>query len=408
MAEGVVQYEPVTDRPRRRVRRRRLQFSSPGLMFCALMVFMGLAAVNSQANLLFGVFGLMIGVLIVSFSIGRLVLYRLRVVRNVPDHGIVGQRMTLTYEITNEKRFWPSLSVTLAEVDAADAFVRTPVAYLLHAAPGNTAIVPTELIPKRRGLHVFDRFDLSTSFPFGFVRRTAARRQRETLLVYPAVGQVDPKLLLRFRAAEKSGAQLRPKRGGTDEFFGVKEYRRGENPRWIYWKRSARTGTLVSKEMTLVSPPRVLLVMDTCIAAEKPTVEERARVEQAIAMAGSLATHALEAGLMVGLCAWSDGWISIAPNRGKRHGRELLTALARLTRNRTHEAQRVLDHAGELLKSGTTPVLLTPREVDVGLGAQSRGGLVVLTPATPQGRAGFTFDPHVSFLDAWPLEEDEA
>jgi len=52
----------------------------------------------------------------------------------------------------------------------------------------------------------------------------------------------------------------------------------------------------------------------------------------------------------------------------------------------------VLDRSGELLKSGTTPVLLTPREVEVGLGGQARGGFVIFSPATPQGRAGFTFD----------------
>ena len=39
-----------------------------------MMMFMGLAAMNSQANLLFGVFGLMIGILLVSGVISRIVL----------------------------------------------------------------------------------------------------------------------------------------------------------------------------------------------------------------------------------------------------------------------------------------------------------------------------------------------
>ncbi len=376
--------------------------SFTGWLFFGLTLFMGTAAVNSQANLLFGVFGLMIGVLLVSLSIGRLVLLRLHVVRALPEHGIVGRRVTLTYSITNQKRYWPSLSVTLTEVDAAGAFTRAPVAYLLHAAPRMTAIVPTELIPKRRGLHVLDRYEVATGFPFGFFRRAAFRNQRETFLVYPAVGQVDPKLLLRLKAAEKSGAMLRPRRGGSDEFYGVKEYRQGENPRWIHWKRSARTGVLVTKEMTLVSPPRILIIVDTYLSDRIPDPKELARIELTIAMAGSLASHALEAGLMVGLCAWSDGWINITPNRGKRQSRELMTALATLGRNHTHDSQRLMDHSGELLKSGTTPVLLTPREIEVGLAGQARGGLVVFSPATPQGRAGFKFDPDIDFAEASP------
>ena len=47
-------------------RRPNVDFSLTGLIYCGLMLFMGLAAINSQANLLFGVFGLMIGILLVS------------------------------------------------------------------------------------------------------------------------------------------------------------------------------------------------------------------------------------------------------------------------------------------------------------------------------------------------------
>ena len=59
-------YEPkgAGSPARTRVRRRPgLDFSVTGLVFIAMMLFMGLAGINSQANLLFGVFGLMIGIL---------------------------------------------------------------------------------------------------------------------------------------------------------------------------------------------------------------------------------------------------------------------------------------------------------------------------------------------------------
>lgn len=374
------------------------EFSLNGWMFVALILFMIMAAVNSQANLLFGVAGLMIGVMLVSISISRMVLLKLRVVRSMPDHAVVGQRLTVTYEIINDKRFWPSLSVTVSEVDGADAFTRKPVAYMMHAAPKTTAIVPTELIPKRRGLYIFNRYEASTGFPFGFVKRTLRRSQSDSILVHPAIAQVDPKLLLRFTAAEKSGAMLRPRRGGTDEFYGVKEYRRGENPRWIHWKRSARTGVLVTKEMTVVAPPRIVLFVDT--HQKEMTREESARIERTIAMAGSLASHALEAGLMVGLLAWSDEWISLAPSRGKRHGRDLMAALAKLPMNRTHDSHRLLEHGGELLTSGTTAVLFTPQEVQEGRPEQTRASMVILSPGTPLGRDAFKFDPAIDFSEA--------
>ena len=261
--------KPVPDPGTTPVRRRpSLDFSLTGLVYCSMMLFMGLAAMNSQANLLFGVFGLMIGILLVSGVISRFVLRHLELNRLLPEHGVVGQTLTTTYEFTNRKRFWPSLSVTVAELDGAEAFMKQPHGYLLHAAPRMTARVPVELIPKRRGLHRFDRHQISTSFPFGFIKRALERRREDHLLIFPALASVDPRLLALMQSAESSGPMMRPRRGGVDEFYGLKEFRTGENPRYIYWKRSARTGTLVSKEMTHVSPPRMLLLVDTYIEGQ--------------------------------------------------------------------------------------------------------------------------------------------
>src|SRR5215212_4226205 len=181
--------------PNQPKRKPSLDFSVTGLIYTCMMLFMGLAAINSQANLLFGVFGLMIGVLIIAGFISRIVLRRLEVRRLFPDYVVVGEAASMQYEFQNKKRYWPSLSVTVSELSASDAFTRQPQAYLLHAAAGMTAHVPMLFIPKRRGLHVLEKFQLSTSFPFGFIKRALDRKHRETVLVYPPLAEVDGKLL---------------------------------------------------------------------------------------------------------------------------------------------------------------------------------------------------------------------
>jgi uncharacterized protein (DUF58 family) len=383
-------------------RRRSLDLGVNTIVYCAMMLFMGLAAVNTQANLLFGVFGLMIGVLLVAWVVSRAVLRRLNVVRVLPEHAVVGQRTPLQYEFSNRKRFWPSLSVTLSELDASEAFTRQPVAYMLHAAPRMTATVSTDVIPKRRGLHVFDQYQLSTSFPFGFIKRAADRRQHETLLIFPALAEVDSKLLTMCQSADRSGATMRPRRGGDDEFYGVKEFRAGENPRKIYWRRSARTGVLVSKEMTQVSPPRLLLLVDTHLRDR--SVAEHVNVEKTIAMAASVASHALGIGLMVGLYAWGGfDWLGIHPNRGKRHRRDVLAQIAQLQLNTTRDTQALLDASREFLQGGATPILLTPRDIQAGLSDQARSSLLVVSAVS--GQRWFTFDPNVDFARCMPWEQ---
>ncbi len=426
---------PVRKRPS-------LDFSVTGLVYCTMMMFMGVAAINSQANLLFGVFGLMIGILLISYFISRLVLKRLRVERILPDFGVVGTPMSTTYVFSNGKRVWASLSVSLSELDGVEAFVRQPAAYLLHAAPDTRVTITVELMPKRRGLHHLGRYQIGTSFPFGFIKRAVVRHQEDRLLVYPALAQVDPKVLRLFRSAESTGAVMKPRPGGQDEFFGVKEYRQGENPRLIYWRRSARTGTLVLKDMTRVSPPRLLVMVDTRL--RDSSVEAYVDVERAIATAASLANHALEAGLLVGLIAYqgeqggegvqspssSSSWratvarwtssnvktngqpahardveiVSLPPNRGKRQRREILTALARIGRNEQHDARRLIEAAERVLKTGTTPVLVTPGDQPVSLSDRMRG-LVVLPAGARRTMDLFRFDPGVDFTRSMPVEQ---
>jgi uncharacterized protein (DUF58 family) len=273
---------------------------------------------------------------------------------------------------------------------------------MLHAAAGATASVPTELLPKRRGVHGLDRYQVSTSFPFGFIKRAIERGQKDSILIFPPLAKVDRKLLQLCKSAEKTGAVMRPRQGGMDEFYGVKEYRRGENPRLIYWKRSARAGTLVSKEMTQVAPPRLVLIIDTFLKDEDP--DTYAAVERTIAMTASLASQAIEEGLLVGLVCWSGQWVTMQPERGKRHRLDILASLARLPRNTEQKLSQVMDHARPLLESSTTGVVFTPNQVSMGLDA-ARSSLVMVSPVSEKTRAWFRFNTNVDFHTCMPADQ---
>src|SRR5512133_500220 len=86
-----------------------VDISFTALVYFAATLFIGVAAMNSQTNLLFGVFGLMLGVLFVAGYVSRFSLRRLDIRRLLPDHLVVGQQATLVYSIAHRKRFWPSL-----------------------------------------------------------------------------------------------------------------------------------------------------------------------------------------------------------------------------------------------------------------------------------------------------------
>lgn len=383
-----------------------VDISFTALIYFGATLFIGVAALNSQTNLLFGVFGMMIGVLLVAGYVSRFSLRKLNVRRVIPEYFAVGEPSSLSYSITNTKRYWPSVSVALGEIDGCDAFTQQPYAYVLHVAAGLTTSVSVPLLPKRRGMHELNCHQISTSFPFGFVKRAIECKQKETIIVFPAIAQVNPAILLLCHSAVDSGARMRPRKGGSDEFFGVKEYREGENPRLIHWRLSARAGDLVVKEMTRVAPPCLLIVVDNYRATGGE--EARDELEKALSMAASLASMALGLGYPVGMFAWSGGFLHMAPDRGKRHRRELLTAMARLEANPLHHVWHIVEHAMALVTPGTTIVVFTPGASRADPRSRRRSPVVTLSTRNPEVLRYFQFRETVDFRHSMPMVQEDA
>src|SRR4051794_25585746 len=100
-------FRPKPAAPRAR-KRAAIDFSLAGLLFSCVMLLLGLAAIHHTINLLYGVFGLMVGILLVAWAMSKWVLKRLTVHRVLPDHAVVGVPTDVEYRFDNAKRFWPS------------------------------------------------------------------------------------------------------------------------------------------------------------------------------------------------------------------------------------------------------------------------------------------------------------
>ena len=59
--------------------------------------------------------------------------------------------------------------------------------------------------------------------------------------------------------------------------------------------------------------------------------------------------------------------------------------------------QELLDASHSEQKSETTVVLVTPRNVQLGLQESARGAFLVIAPNNPQTGKWFTFPPNVDF-----------
>jgi len=347
---------------------------SGGLLYLLVSGVLLVSAFYTQANLLFWAFGLMVGGLVMSVGLAAVALRGLDITRTVPTHCAAGEPLPLRYEVRN--RSWlPAFAVVLREnwgkgphgwkhVGPASGAAHAamlggpPQGWLLHLGPGQTTQTQSPCRPRRRGRLVFERIEISTSFPFGVLHKTVAFDQNDEVLVFPYLYRVRRRLLSNLAASEGDGRRTRERPGGAGEFFGLREYRPGDGPRMIDWKRTARTGQLVAREMTMPRPPSLSLVLDLretppmSAGGKRSTKQEwveaaasgRQLEERAISLTASLICDAYLLGLRVGLRVMGPGCPTFVPRHSLRHRTRLLEALAEMDLNHKSLMNDGADH----------------------------------------------------------------
>lgn len=153
-----------------------------------------------------------------------------------------------------------------------------------------------------RGVHSFGPVTLRSGDPFGWLIREDELRARTTLIVYPLIAPLEQ---FGLPSRHPFGEQATPWRLLEDPLrvAGVREYVRGDDPRRIHWKASARIGELQSKVYEPGSQHRLLILLDVNSYPEPWMGIDPAIQELTISAAASLAMWALDEGYSVGILA---------------------------------------------------------------------------------------------------------
>ena len=336
----------------------RLRLTRAGWLFLLVSVLVGIASArNHESPLVFVLFGVMMGSLMVSITLAGRTIAGIRVARSAPARVWQGQIVNVGYYIRNKRKSGSCLALSLAEApdDGADSVG----GYCVHVGAGGNFRAAGRIMPMKRGHLKLARIDLGTIFPFGLVRASRRIRQAASMVVWPARGMLRQRLLHRG-AVETSSAPPSRVSGGQDEFFGLREYRPGDNPRWIHWRRSATRNAPVVREMARPMPETLWVMVDT----HWPDASEEGNAlrERVLRFAATLIDHAFVRGYQVGLAiAAGEGPGLHAPGPGRGQRNCLLDALSDVDVNTRVTMADVLDQvAGRQLRQSQV-IVVTPR-----------------------------------------------
>jgi uncharacterized protein (DUF58 family) len=299
--------------------RRRLKFTREGKYFVALTFGIGFAAINTGNNLLYMLLGMMLALIVGSGVLSELSLSALSVKRKVPDRIYAERPFLMGIKLENPKRRLPSFSIEVEDMLTGQPLDKK--CYFLKVPPGRTQLTSYRHTFPRRGLYEFSGFLLSTRFPFTFFRKSKQLEHPGEVLVFPAVHAVFPPSGLPHAASERKSYRL-DRRG---EFFALREYAAGDDPRDIHWRKSARVGRMVVRQHEDQRGQRIAIFLDNRERREVLSPADKDQEERTVSLAASLAVHYIRQGFTVALVSRT---VSVRPGEGQAHLTRILRALA--------------------------------------------------------------------------------
>jgi len=238
-------------RPRRL---RRIRPTREGTIFFVTSLAVAGAALNTGNNLLYLVFALMLGLVALSGVLSEVAVQRVRVERRIEGRVFADRPARGTWTVRNPRRRLPSLGLVLEEIPSREAQLdsaRAPRFPWVRA--GATVARPGTWRFARRGVHRLRGIRVSTTWPFGILRKWYDVEAPLEVLVLPTPGAAAEQEETSRRGAQEDPRPT-PARGGGD-FLGLREHRQGEGMRDIHWRSTARLRRRVVAERATDAEP---------------------------------------------------------------------------------------------------------------------------------------------------------
>lgn len=299
-------------------RGRNLEITKAGWLFIVLTLAVGFAAINSGSNLLHVVFGCQIGMIVASGVFSEQMVQRAVVRRTLESSAHAGSAAALRIELRNRGERGELFAVSVEDDDQKPGWGSANPVFSLALSPGKSRRFGSQVVLPRRGKHRLPPAVVATRFPFGlFIKRRELPRGPE-VLVYPKVHAVELSHSPVAQTGDGESAAGAMSRAG--EFFGLREYRDGDDMHRIHWPATARLGRTVVAEFESHGISEHWIDLEPGVSG---TEGFEARVEEAASVAVAMLRQAQRA---VGLRY--AGEIVVPPGLGPEHETRILGFLA--------------------------------------------------------------------------------
>ena len=320
-----------------------------------------LVAWNREINLLYGIFALIASTIILSHLLPRFALRGVSASRTLNPTAFEGDALHL--KVSVENRSWRSrfMLEVLDSIPAAPPGSRNPMTFLAKLPARKERNYSYSLTCYKRGEYDVGPLTVQSAYPLGIsTTEKELPQSRRGLLVYPQIFEI-PRVRLRGGGNRPlSGVEAISQAGAGEEFWGVREYKRGDDLRYIHWPSTAKHRRLIVKEFEIRASTEVTILLDLHKDSDVGEGKETT-LEYAVKIAASMAKTLLEKGHVLQLVGYGRKNHIVPYTRGLNQLQKVLEELARVKADGTMPYPRAICQSSDLLRDGGAVILLFSR-----------------------------------------------
>lgn len=234
-----------------------------GLLYLAIMIVLLMGSMLGNDNMLLLVFSMMTGPFVVNGATSLTMLKGARIARQAPPRAMVGELFSVDLLLQNQQSYLSSWMMQAIDVIEGPGWRGTAEVLFTRVPPRSTQPGHYDLRLNQRGRYQFGPLQIISRFPLSLVERGLPFNLYSEVLIYPRIGRLSPNWRRRLAGANEQITQSQTRLGVyQDEFHHLREFRRGDSPRSIHWRSSARRNELIAQQYQENREHRLALVVE--------------------------------------------------------------------------------------------------------------------------------------------------
>ncbi len=331
--------------------------TSRGVSFLLAVIILLAIAWNTDITMVYIFFVITFVMFILSYFHMRLSIPDIEVFRSAQETAFEDEMLNVKMSIRNNAARGASFFELLDYFPAGRPGKEKTSLFILDIAAKEEKNLNYAVDCYKRGVWNMGPIEVISQDALGFFRMKQTLDVISGIIIYPALFRVFAFPPLARGSVSWMGVETAKISGDSHEFFGIREYQRGDSVSRIHWPSTARHNKLIVKQFERNSVQEATIVLDLKKGNNIGTGRETT-LEYSVKIAGAIARFLMDSGAFVQIIGYANEAMIVPFGKGEAHLYKVLEYLANVRSEGTYTLSETLEEANFITSYSSTLITI--------------------------------------------------